>query len=211
LIWKHRMQESYFCIKYVFKPGQGGGLQWFDVPKRDPDDNVMTDGDGNVIGEVLLDAEDIHKALLERNKWHFHQAHDMTFGGSKEDTTLFDLVGYSGLSEAAKLIVEGNFMEKYGGDIDIIPKMEQLIKELAMPAVIQELSKKIEYLVDDADFITGFKVWNECMSTSLQGNDQWSRSKEETRWKEMGDWLYSAHGGHDKYSTQVWIHPTTMV
>jgi hypothetical protein len=63
-------------------------------------------------------------------------------------------------------------MEKYGGDIDIIPKMEQLIKELAMPAVIQELSKKIEYLVDDADFITGFKVWNECMSTSLQGNDQ---------------------------------------
>jgi hypothetical protein len=27
LIWKHRMQESYFCIKYVFKPGQGGGLQ----------------------------------------------------------------------------------------------------------------------------------------------------------------------------------------
>jgi hypothetical protein len=29
---------------------------------------VMTDGDGNVIGEVLLDAEDIHKALLERNK-----------------------------------------------------------------------------------------------------------------------------------------------
>jgi hypothetical protein len=38
------------------------------VPRRDPDGNVMTDGDSNVIHKVLLDAEDIHKALLERNQ-----------------------------------------------------------------------------------------------------------------------------------------------
>jgi hypothetical protein len=65
---------------------------------------VMTDGDSNVIHKVLLDAEDIHKALLERNQWHFHQAHDTPFGDSKDDTVLFDL-GYSGLNEAAKSIV----------------------------------------------------------------------------------------------------------
>jgi hypothetical protein len=47
--------------------------------------------------------------------------------------------------------------------------MEQLIKELAMLAAIQELSKKIEYSVDDADFIAGFKAWNECTSMSPSG------------------------------------------
>ena len=43
------MQESYSWIKYVFKPGLGGGLQGVDIPKRDNEGNVMKDGDGNKI------------------------------------------------------------------------------------------------------------------------------------------------------------------
>lgn len=44
--------------------------------------------------EVLLDAEETHKAILERNKQHFHQAAETPFGHG----ILADLVGYSGLS-----------------------------------------------------------------------------------------------------------------
>ena len=49
LIRRHQMQESYSHIKYVFKPGLGGGLQCVDIPKRDDEGNMMKDGDGNEI------------------------------------------------------------------------------------------------------------------------------------------------------------------
>lgn len=61
-------------------------------------------------------------------------------------------------------------MAKYSKDINILPKTEQLIKKLAMLAAIQELGKKIECLVDDDDFISGFKAWNECTSMSPSGH-----------------------------------------
>jgi hypothetical protein len=93
----------------------------------------------------------------------------MPVGDSKEEAVLFDLVGYSGLNEAAKAVVEGDFLEKHGENIDVLPETEQLIKELVMPAEIQELGKKIAYLVDDHNSISGFKVWKESTSTSPSG------------------------------------------
>jgi len=49
----------------VTKPGTGGGLQRVGVPKRDENGNVIRDLDGNEGREVLLEVEDIHKAILE--------------------------------------------------------------------------------------------------------------------------------------------------
>ena len=170
LIQKNQMQESYLRIKYIFKPGLGGGLQRVNIPKQDDKGNVMKDGNGNEIQEVLLDANDIHKAILERNKKHFHQATDTPFGGSPNDSVLFDLVGYSRMNTAAKEIVEGTFLTTYGNNLELLPETEQLIKELAMPEEIKVLGKKISYKVTEADFISGFKGWKECTSTSPLGH-----------------------------------------
>ena len=130
----------------------------------------MKDGNGNEIWGVLLDANDIHKAILERNKQHFHQATDTPFGGSPMDSMLFDLVSYSGMNTAAKEIVEGTFLATYGNNLELLPETEQLIKELAMPEEIKVLGKKISYKVTEADFISGFKGWKECTSTSPLGH-----------------------------------------
>ena len=130
----------------------------------------MKDGNGNEIREVLLDANDIHKAILERNKKHFDQATDTPFRGSPDDSVLFDLVSYSGMSAAAKEIVEGTLLATYGDNLKLLPETEQLIKELAMPEEIKVLSKKIFYEVTEMDFISGFKGWKECTSTSPSGH-----------------------------------------
>jgi S-ribosylhomocysteine lyase LuxS involved in autoinducer biosynthesis len=93
----------------------------------------------------------------------------MSFGDSKEEAVLFDLVGYSGLNEAAKAIVDGDFLEKHGENIDIHPETEQHIKELMMTAEIHKLGKKVAYLVDEHNSIPGLKLWKESTSTSPSG------------------------------------------
>ena len=158
------------CGMYIFKPSLGGGLQRVNIPKQDDKGNVMKDGNGNEIWEVLLDANDIHKAILEQNKKHFHQAMDTPFGGSPNDSMLFDLVSYSGMNAAAKEIVKGTFLTTYGNNLELLPETEQLIKQLAMPEEIKVLGEKISYEVTEADFISGFKGWKECTSTSPLGH-----------------------------------------
>jgi hypothetical protein len=50
-------------------------------------------------------------------------------------------VGYSGLTTAAKVIVDGNFMAKYGDKVDCLPETKQLIIKMAMPEEIRNLGK----------------------------------------------------------------------
>ena len=169
LIRKHRTLESYARIKRATKPNSGGGLQRVDVPKRDDDGNIVRDENGLEVREVLLEVDDIHKAILERNRKHFHQADDTPFGGGEENTVLYDLIGYTGMSAAAKDIVDDTFMEKHGGDIEMLPETEQVIREMAMPEDIKVLGKKIDCEISEADFISGFKGWRESTSTSPSG------------------------------------------
>ncbi len=78
---------------------------------------------------------------------------------------LYDLVGYTGMSQAAKDIMEGTFLEKHG-DLDILPETEQLIKELAMPEEIKVLGNKVECKITEDNFRGGFKAWKESTSMS---------------------------------------------
>ena len=93
-----------------------------DVPKTDAHGKVMMDAEGKPLREILLEVDDIHKALLECNKKHFHQAAATPFGGEVGEGILADLVGYSGLTEAAKAIVDGTFLEQYGDSVDMLPE-----------------------------------------------------------------------------------------
>jgi hypothetical protein len=101
--------------------------------------------------------DEIHKAILEWNQHHFHQADDTLFAGGAEDTILYDLIGNIGMSKASKDIVDGTFMEKYGNKCDILLETEQIIWELAMPKEIKVLGKKIDSKISEEDFIDGFK------------------------------------------------------
>lgn len=140
IIRQNRTLESYARIKRVTKPGSGSGLQRVDVPKHEADGRIVQDEDGKEVREVLLEVADIHKAILARNKQHFHQANATPFGGGAENTVLYDLLGYTGMSQAARHVVEGTFMERYRDQLsDILPETEQVIKELSMPEEIKIL------------------------------------------------------------------------
>jgi hypothetical protein len=80
---------------------------------------VLRSVDGEEIREVLLEVDDIHKALLERNRKHFHQADETPFAGGAENSVLYDLLGYTGMSKAAREVVDGSFLDKYGDNWDI--------------------------------------------------------------------------------------------
>jgi hypothetical protein len=105
---------------------------------------VVRDVDGTESREVLLEVDEIHKAIMKGDQHHFHLANDTPFAGGEEDTILYDLIGYTGMSKAAKDIVDGTFMEKYGDKCDILPETEQIIRELAMPEEIKVLGEKID-------------------------------------------------------------------
>jgi hypothetical protein len=60
---------------------------------------VLRNVDGEEIREVLLEVDDIHKALLEQNRKHFHQADETPFAGGAENLVLYDLLGYTGMSK----------------------------------------------------------------------------------------------------------------
>lgn len=127
IIQKHHTLESYARIQWVTKPNSGGGLQQVDMPKRDEDGNIVHDEEGNKVPEVLLEVEEIHKAILEKNQKHFHQADDTPFAGGAKNMILYDLIGYTGMSQAGRDVVDSTFMEKYGDELDILPETEQVI------------------------------------------------------------------------------------
>jgi hypothetical protein len=49
---------------------------------------VLRNVDGEEIREVLLEVDDIHKALLEQNRKYFHQADETPFAGGAENLVL---------------------------------------------------------------------------------------------------------------------------
>jgi hypothetical protein len=97
----------------------GGGLQQVDVPKKDDEGYVIRDETGEEVCQVLLEVDDIHKVILEGNKKHFYQANATPFTGGAENTILYDLIGYTGMSKAAKEVINGTYLEKYGDDLEI--------------------------------------------------------------------------------------------
>jgi hypothetical protein len=155
IIQSEHQQASYTQIKQVFKPNaSSGSLQrWIFQKLRKP------------LREVLLEVDDIHWALLEQNKKHFHQAAETPLGGEVREGILADLVGYSGLTKAAKAIVDGNFLDQYGASMEMLPETTHLIMELAMPDEIWQL-RKINHEVSTEDFYHGLLHWKESTSTS---------------------------------------------
>ena len=108
IIWSEWHQEWYDRIKQAIKGLDfSAGLDRLYVPKL-TSPNQGTHELAPKDHEILLKMEDIHKALLERNKQQFHQAAETPFGHG----FFQDLISYFGLSQAAEDIVSGNFLDK---------------------------------------------------------------------------------------------------
>lgn len=195
-----------------------------DVLKKDDQGNIVQDADGAKVQEVFLEVDEIHKAILERNQKHFHQADDTPFAGGAENTVLYDLLGYTGMSKAAKDVVDGNFLEKYGNEMNVLPETEQVIWELAMPEEIKVLGKKIDYEITEESFISGFKGKKESTSTSPSGhhlghykaivNDPDLKKKDPAREgpsTRMGNKLHRGCGTTSEPSTSIRICTKTLV
>jgi hypothetical protein len=161
---EHR-QDTYDRIKRAIKGiSSNNGLDHLDVPLRNPPNSDPSDSSPPDAREILLEVDDIHQALLARNKKHFHQAAETPFGHG----ILQDLVGFSGLNSAATDIINGSFLDKH--DLpDILPETRQMIMELAMPDQIKCLKDPISAEITEADFVSGFKKWKERTSTSPSG------------------------------------------
>ncbi len=81
------------------------------MPKRDKNGDVVRNANGTESHEVLLEVANIHKAIFEWNQQCFHQADETPFAGGAEDTILYGLLGYTGMSKAVKDMVDSKFME----------------------------------------------------------------------------------------------------
>lgn len=94
---------------------------------------------------------------MERNKKHFHQAFDAPFGGGVNDGALAGLVGHLGLTEAdANDAIEGSFLERHGGKVDLLPMTRRLIIEMVAPDEIKIIKKTLREVTTD-ELIEGFK------------------------------------------------------
>jgi hypothetical protein len=115
-----------------------------DIPKKNAEGNAIRDEAGEEVREVLLDIDNIHKAILEWNKEHFHQADKTPFAGGAENTVVYDLIGYTGMSQAAKDVVDGTFPAAYGVKLgNILPEKEQVICKLSMSEEIKVLAIRL--------------------------------------------------------------------
>ena len=137
---------------------------------------------------------------------------------------LYDLIGYTGMSKAAKDVVDGTFLEKYGDELgDILPETEQVIRGLAMPEEIKVLGKKIDYEISEEDFISGFKGWKESTSTSPSGQhlghykaivtdpDLKKQDPEKAHLRRMRNQFCHGSCQVAEYPTPVWLCTKTMV
>ncbi len=84
------------------------------------------------------------QSSIEMQSKPFHQVDDTPFAGDAANTILYNIIGYTDMSKGAWDVVDGNFLEKYGHNLDgLLPETEQVICELAMPEEIKVLHKKM--------------------------------------------------------------------
>jgi hypothetical protein len=133
IIWTENTKEAYDRIRMATKEVPfHGGIDKLDVPARESEgeETAISHEDTTDAREILIEVDEIHKALMERNKRHFNQAMDTPFG----DGMLYVIVGYSGIKKAAREIVNGDFLTNHSIE-EILLETRQVIAELAMPEI----------------------------------------------------------------------------
>ena len=172
------MRKPFRAIHSMVTPLRGGGLSKLFVPSGiknkkvaakycEPDGSItrsalikMAQSDKHSVEyTTLLDADAIEEELINCNREWFQQAAETPFGHGE----LFDMVGYSGLTDEADAIVEGDCIEYLG--IPMSRESQVFLEECRRPLPV----KPIDTVISVADYIKTVKEWKETTSTSPSG------------------------------------------
>ena len=172
------MRKPFRAIHSMVTPLQGGGLSKLFVPSGiknkkvaakycEPDGSItrpnlikMAQSDKHSVEyTTLLDADAIEEELINYNRDWFKQAAETPFGHGE----LYDMVGYSGLTEEADVIVEGDCNEYLG--IPMSRETQVFLEECRRPLTV----KPIDTIISVEDYIKAVKAWKETTSTSPSG------------------------------------------
>jgi hypothetical protein len=178
LINIENMRKPFRCIKSQVSPIHGGGLSKLFVPSGIKDAKVAAkhcSPDGSVNREqllkmaqadklsveytTLLDSDEIELELLRYNHEWFQQASDTPFGHGE----LYNMLGYSGLTEEAHAVAEGDCVAHLG--IPMSKEVQLFLEECSRPDHVPS----VETVITTKDFVDSIKAWKEKTSTSPSG------------------------------------------
>ena len=178
LINIENMRKPFRCIKSQVSPIHGGGLSKLFVPSGVKDKNVaakyceedgsvtrsqlikMAQSDKNSVEyKTLLDADEIELELLRYNHDWFRQAADTPFGHGE----LYDMLGYSGITEEAHAVAEGDCIAHLG--IPMSHEVQTFLEECRRPDNVLS----VDPVITCKDFVESIKAWKEKTSTSPSG------------------------------------------
>ena len=178
LINIENMRKPFRAIHSSVTPGHGGGLSKLFVPSGVKDKKVAArfcspDGTVNrsqlikmaqsdklsVEYKTLLDCDEIDAELLRYNRDWFRQASETPFGHGE----LFDMLGFSGLTDEANAIIEGDCIAHLG--IPMSREIETFLEECRRPASVTP----VDPVISVKAFVKTIKAWKETTSTSPSG------------------------------------------
>jgi hypothetical protein len=178
LINTEKMRQPFRGIHSLLTPLHGGGISKLFVPSGvknptvaarycSPDGSVnrsqlikMAQADKHSVEyDTLIDSNEIEAELLRYNHAWFRQAAETPFGHGD----LFDLVGYSGLTEAADAIVDGACPAHLGEPMS--REVQAFLEECRRPANV----KTVDTVISTKAYVNAIKAWKETTSTSPSG------------------------------------------
>ena len=156
LINTEEMRKPFRVIHAAVTPGHGGGLSKLFVPSGvndkqiaarfcSPDGSVdraqlikMAQSDKNSVEyKTLLDCDEIDAELLRYNREWFRQASETPFGHGE----LFDMLGFSGLTDEAHAIIKGDCVAHLG--IPMSREIETFLEECRRPDSVTPINPVI--------------------------------------------------------------------
>ena len=178
LINIENMRKPFRSIKASVGASLGGGLSKLFVPSRSKNKKVAAkfcNPDGtltraqlismaqfdktSVDYDTILDCDVIEAELLDYNRLWFRQAEETPFGHGE----LYDLLGYSGLTEEATAIISGECIAHIGPPM--CRELQVFLEECRRPESVQD----INHTISGKEFTDAIKAWKETTSTSPSG------------------------------------------
>ena len=173
------MRKTFRAIHATVTPGHGSGLSKLFVPSGvkdpkvaarfcSPDGSIdrnqlikMTQSDKHSVEyKTVLDCDEIDNELLRYNGEWFRQASDTPFGNG----ALFDMLGFSGLTDEINAIIKGDCVAHLGG-VPMSRKIETFLEECRRPDSVSS----VDPVISVTAFVNTIQDWKETTSTSPSG------------------------------------------
>jgi 5'-3' exonuclease len=165
LVNAERMKRSYARIRTALQEKRHGGITSLKVVEQDDTGN-------DKIVEITDPAEIQQRRILERNKDHFKQAHEMLFF----DSRLLDLINDTADNDLCEDILD---RREVNMKLENFDKVEEFVQAMARLSSIQDDEERIPYTI----------IKEKTSRTDLQNG-----KKEHRHHHPVGTWAITSHG-----------------